>query len=259
MKTITTTVLLGCGVMLLAASVQAHQIWFEPSQHKLLALYYGEYDKNMLEVTPGGMDRFKALQVWSRRGVQQPLTLTLQRDHFTIEQSPAVQDTLLAADAYYPIFDLHEQGKTLKAYWTPATRWVGDLRARSPELDLDIVPTGVIDGGKAQFQVFFLNKPLAQKTVALETASGEVINQTSDADGKVSFEMPWQGTYVVAAEHKVYTAGERTSPQKQLEPYDVRSFSSTLSFYQPGGKTPLPRAPSQLPASEIARLKKAAG
>ncbi|ANI60546.1 nickel uptake transporter family protein [Pseudomonas sp. GR 6-02] len=36
----------------------------------------------------------------------------------------------------------------------------------------------------------------------------------------------------------------------------MHGFSSTLSFYRKEGQVPLPRAPSQLPASEVARLKK---
>lgn len=54
------------------------------------------------------------------------------------------------------------------------------------------------------------------------------------------------------------TPRERISPQGKAEPFDIKSFSSTLSFYRSQGQTPLPHAPSQLPASEVARLKKQA-
>lgn len=248
--------LLGYGVFLLASSSEAHQIWYEQPPGQPLALYYGEYDKNMLEVTPGGMDRFRQLKGWSISNKSQPLSLTLQRQAFAVAHQTKADDSLLAEDAHYPIFDLHEGDKTQKAYWTPATRWVGDLRARTPELTLDIVPTGVADAGKAQFQVFYAHKPLADQDVVLETGSGEVFTRRTDATGKVSFELPWQGTYVVAVEYKDHTAGERINAQGQAEPFDVKSFSSTLSFYQKEGQVPLPRAPSQLPASEVARLKK---
>ncbi|NVZ20805.1 DUF4198 domain-containing protein [Pseudomonas costantinii] len=250
--------LLGYGALMLATTSEAHQIWYEALPGQPLALYYGEYDKNVLEVTPGGMDRFKQLKTWSIVDRSAPLSLTLQRQAFALAQQPSRDDSLLARDLHYPIFDLHEAGKTLKAYWTPATRWVGDLRARTPELTLDIVPTGVADTNRAQFQVFYASKPLANQDVVLETASGEVFSQRSDAAGKVSFELPWQGTYVVAVEHQDYSPGERVNHEGKAEAYDVKRFSSTLSFSRQQGQPPLPRAPSQLPASEVARLKKQA-
>lgn len=258
MKGINTKMLLACSALLFVGAAQAHQIWFEQTAQQPVALYYGEYDKNMLEVTPGGLDRFKGLAAWSGHTTQ-PLRLSLQRDYFAVAQQPSVQDTLLAVDTHYPIFDLHEEGKTLKAYWTPATRWVGDLRPREPQLDLDIVPAGIAKDGKATFQVFYLRKPLAAQDVVLETASGEAITEVSDPAGKVTFELPRQGTYVVAAEYKDHAPGERTNAQQQVEKYDVKSFSSTLSFYHGSGPAPSSRPPAQLPASEVARLKKAAG
>lgn len=258
MKGINTKALLTFSALLLASAAQGHQIWFEQPPQQPLALYYGEYDKNMLEVTPGGLDRFQGLAGWSGQTAQ-PLSLTLQRDYFAVAQQPSAQDTLLAVDTHYPIFDLHEAGKNLKAYWTPATRWVGDLRPREPQLDLDIVPTGVAKDGTVTFQVFYLRKPLPAQNVVLETASGDAITQQSDDAGKVTFQLPHQGTYVVAVEHKDHVRGERTNAQQQVEKYDVKSFSSTLSFYHATGSAPLSRPPAQLPASEVARLKKAAG
>ncbi|MHA3737225.1 DUF4198 domain-containing protein [Pseudomonas sp. Eth.TT006] len=250
--------LLGYSVFLLAGSSEAHQIWYEQPPGQALSLYYGEYDKNMLEVTPGGMDRFQQLKGWSVGNPSLPLNLTLQRQAFAVAHQGKRDDSLLAEDAHYPIFDLHEAGKTLKTYWTPATRWVGDLRARTPELTLDIVPTGQVEADKAQFQVFYSKKPLVDQDVVLEIGSGEVVTARTDKSGKVSFDLPWQGTYVVAVEYKDRIAGERVGPDGKAEPYDLKSFSSTLSFYRTQGKPPLPRAPSQLPASEVARLKKQA-
>ena len=250
--------LLGYGAFMLATASEAHQIWYEQLPGQPLALYYGEYDKNVLEVTPGGMDRFKQLQAWSMADRSKLLGLSLQRQAFVLAAQPGRDDSLLAQDLHYPLFDVQEGGKTLKAYWTPATRWVGDLRARTPELTLDIVPTGIADPGRAQFKVFYAAKPLANQDVLLETASGEVFRQRSDGVGNVSFDLPWQGTYVVAVEYEDHSPGERINPQGTAEAYDVKRFSSTLSFYREHGQPSLPRAPSQLPASEVARLKKQA-
>ena len=250
--------LLGYGAFMLATASEAHQIWYEQLPGQPLALYYGEYDKNVLEVTPGGMDRFRQLRAWSMADRSAPLQLSLQRQAFLLAEQPGQEDSLLAQDLHYPMFDVQEGAKTLKAAWTPATRWVGDLRARSPELTLDIVPTGVADVGGAQFRVFYAGKPLTGQEVVLETASGEVFKQRSDAAGNVSFTLPWQGTYVVAVEYQDNSPGERLDPAGKPERFDVKRFSSTLSFHRQQGQAALPRAPSQLPASEVARLKKSA-
>ncbi len=165
--------LLGYTVFLLAGSSEAHQIWYEQRPGRALSLYYGEYDKNMLEVTPGGMDRFQQLKGWSVGDKSSPLNLTSQRQAFAVAHQAKNDDSPLAWDVHYPIFDLHEAGKTLKTYWTPATRWVGDLRARTPELTLDIVPTGQVEDNKAQFQVFYSKKPVVDQNVILEIGSAK--------------------------------------------------------------------------------------
>jgi len=250
--------LLGYGALMLATASEAHQIWYEQLPGQPLALYYGEYDKNVLEVTPGGLDRFKQLQAWSMADRSVRLGLSQQRQAFALREQPGRDDSLLAHDLHYPIFEVHEGGKPLKAHWTPATRWVGDLRARTPELTLDIVPTGVIDAGRVQFQVIYATKPLVGQDVVLETASGQVFSQRSDGNGHVSFELPWQGTYVVAVEYQDNSPGERLDLEGNPERFDVKRFSSTLSFHRQQGLAPLPRAPSQLPASEVTRLKKTA-
>ncbi|KVC69001.1 nickel uptake transporter family protein [Burkholderia ubonensis] len=248
---------LGASLALLSAGAYAHQIWFEPASGNTFKLYYGEYDKNMLEVTPGGMDRFRALKgkLVTKDG-EKPLDMTLHRDFFDIAQKAGKDDTLIAVDQKYPIFKLHDEGTVVDTYWTVATRWVGDLRPRTPELDLDIVPTGVVDGNRVQFQVFYQKEPLTNKPVTMSAASGWDYLGTTDGEGKVSFPLPWKGIYVVGVEFRDHTSGERVNTENVTEKYAIKSFSSTLAFNQPNGAAPMPRPPSTLPASEIARLNK---
>jgi hypothetical protein len=257
MKKVLSALVIGTVATLGAASVQAHQIWFEQGKDRTVTLYYGEYDKNMLEVTPGGMDRFKALSgQWVTANGTQPLPMTLQRASFSVGDKPGKDDSLLAVDKKYPIFKVKDEGAVVDTYWTPATRWVSDFRARSPQLDLDIVPTGVVKGDVVQFQVFYMNEPLTNKPVTLSSASGWDNLGTTDGEGKVSFALPWKGTYVLGIEYRDRTSGERVNTDNATEKYAIKSFSSTLSFAQTTGVTPLPKAPSTLPASEIARLNK---
>ncbi|WP_321794725.1 DUF4198 domain-containing protein [Caballeronia sp. J97] len=259
-KKLLASLAIGLGTLFSAVHVQAHQIWFEPTPDRTFKLYYGEYDKNMLEVTPGGMDRFKALQgAWVSQKGEQPLDLKLHRDFFSVGQVPAKGDSLIAVDEKYPIFKVRDEGAVVDTHWTVATRWVGDLRKRDPELLLDIVPTGVVDGKRVQFQVFYDKEPLTNKPVTLSSRAGWDYLGTTDGEGKVSFPLPWKGIYVLGVEFRDRVAGERVNTENVTEKYAIKSFSSTLSFYQPTGLKPMPQAPSTLPASEIARLNKKEG
>ncbi|MBN6712535.1 DUF4198 domain-containing protein [Pseudomonas capsici] len=258
MKKTLSTLLAASALLLAAPAVQAHQIWFEQAPDRSMTFYYGEYDSNMLEVTPGGMDRFKALEAqWTSASGTVPLKMKLERDHFTVAQKPGKNDSWLAFDKQYPIFQVKDEGKTVSAYWTPATRWVSDFRAREPELDLDIVPTGVVKGDEVEFQVFHLHDPLGNVPVKLSSGSGWVLLATTDGEGKVRFTLPWKGTYVLGIEYRDRSeGGERVGIDGNKEKYDILAYSSSLSFHKATGLAPLPRAESTLPASEIARLNK---
>ncbi len=239
--------------LLASGLVQAHQIWFETSAAAGTVLYYGEYEKNMLEVTPGGLDRFQGLQ--ARLGAE-PLVLTLQRDHYVLARQPAAGDELVAMDPAYPLFEVAHKGSKVKAWWVPATRWAGRLQAVKPLPGLDLVPTGVVQGDMAEFQVTFDQAPLAGQAVVLASASGKTFDGVTDVHGKVRFALPWQGTYVLGSEHTVEQSGVRQSASSSAEPYALKRFNSTLSFNQTVGAPALSRASSQLPASEVARLAK---
>ncbi len=121
MKQVLSALVIGTVATLGAASVQAHQIWFEQGKDRTVTLYYGEYDKNMLEVTPGGMDRFKALSgQWVTANGTQPLPMTLQRASFSVGDKPGKGDSLLAVDKKYPFFKVKDDQRLSCAF--PATR-----------------------------------------------------------------------------------------------------------------------------------------
>lgn len=238
-----------------ASSAQAHQIWFEKTPDQQVKLYYGEFDENALEVTPGGMDRFKRLQAEkiSAKG-REGLKIKLQRDHFDVGTKAADADNLIAVDHMYPIFENHYEGKLVTEKWTVATRWVGDFSPRKPELELDVVPTGVVKGNKVEFQVFLRSTPLAGQVVNMESASGWDYNGKTDKNGKVSFTLPWKGQYVMGVEPILPESGSRTGLDGKTETYDVTGFSTTISFTMKEGLPELPRAESTLPKSEKIRL-----
>lgn len=243
---------------LFTGGAAAHGIWFEPNPDSTLSLYYGEYDKNMHEVTPGGMDRFGALQASLENGSRsQPLKMALAHERFHTGVKPGVSDTLVAEDRQYPLFTLTDEGKKYQAYWIPSTRWVGHIdKPYRATLDLDIVPTGEVVDGKYGFQLLLRGKPLAKVPLAMLASSGWERSEQTDKDGKAFFSLPWQDLYVMEVEYRDRAAGggERTAANGSKEAYGLRYYTTTLSFSHQSGVTQVARAEKNLPASEKARL-----
>ena len=251
MKRTLTAITIGVASLFAPLAGQAHQIWFERDGSGI-TFRYGELDVNMHEVSPGGLDRFKQLQAtWLGARGEQPLALEKQRDRLALPPGlkPAPGDSFIAVDKQYPMFDTQRDGKALRTWWTPATRWIGDFSARKPMLTLDIVPTGVKQGaGKVQFQVVYQGEPLAGQKLNVATPAGWVRTATSDTEGKFSVALPWRGNYAIGLYFVDDVSGERKLDDK-IEKYQLEGYNTALSFYVARGLAPLPVADETLPAS----------
>lgn len=235
------------------APLNAHQTWFEQQGHGL-TFRYGEYDVNMHEVSPGGLDRFGKLEAqWQGKAGSKPLVLSKQEDRLDLPAGfhPEPGDSLVAIDREYPMFNTARDGKSLRTFWVPATRWIGDFSARKPELPLDIVPTGDRRGDAVEFQLSYLGEPLAGETVTLVTASGWSRKAVSDADGRFAFALPWKGDYVLGIYFIDEASGVRKLAGKPDEPYQLEGYNFALSFPVREGLEPLPTAQKTLPASVL--------
>jgi len=248
--------LLACTSLLLVGSAQAHQIWFEPEgQH--LTFRYGELDVNMHEVSPGGLDRFGQLTAtWQTSAGDRPLALSKRTDRFTVPAVAGPGESFVAIDLSYPMFDTTREGKPLRTFWVPATRWVSDFSARQPTLPLDIVPTGVVKGTTVQFRIVFKGEPLAGVKLSLVVPSGWTRQATSDINGLFSVPLPWRGTYVLGTYYVDEVEGQRQGEQGS-EPYQLQGYNTALSFRQVRGAAPFPVTDKTLPASVLAALAKA--
>jgi hypothetical protein len=246
-----------CALLLAAAcATQAHQIWFQ-QEGKALVFRYGELDVNMHEVSPGGLDRFgKLTATWIARSGEKPLPLAKQESGFAVPAVAGKGESFVAIDLSYPMFDTKRDGKVLRTFWVPATRWVSDFSAREPKLPLDIVPTGVVQGDTVEFRVVLRGEPLAGQKVNVAVPSGWIKVATSDMDGKFRFTLPWRGTYVVGLYYTEESSGERTG-DKGAEPYQLQGWNSALSFHKPRGVAPFPVADKTLPASVLADMARA--
>ncbi len=243
---------LALGAGLLASQALAHQIWFD-RERTGMTFRYGEFDVNMLEVSPGGLDRFGRLTAVHLRGgpqsiAQRPLTMTRLEDGYAVKDQTKAGESFVAWDPMYRMFEEKKDGKTLRTRWTPATRWVADFQARPPVLMLDMVPTGDRRGAAQGFQVFYDQEPLAGQAVTLASPSGWTFTANTDAQGKVYFALPWRGTYVAKVLFKDDTPGERRSDQG-VEAFDVDSYNTSLSFQVRQGLAALPRHADTWPAT----------
>jgi len=243
------------GALLLALpGAKAHQFWYEKTADGL-TFRYGELDQNLHEVSPGGLDRIARLETtWYRQQGEVMLELVKRSDRLDLPEgvSPGAGDSVVSVDLDYPMFDTSRAGKSLRTWWIPATRWVGDFRAREPVLTLDIVPTGEIrENGKHEFMLTYLGEPLAGELVKISTPSGWSRLEATDIDGKFAVAFPWRGDYSLNLYFIDEMEGVRRLDDNPDEPYRLEGYNTTLSFHVDSGLDPLPVTSKTLPASVL--------
>jgi uncharacterized GH25 family protein len=232
--------------LLLASAAQAHQVWLEQDAAGA-KLYFGEFGDNLHEVSPGYLDKLTQVSatVLSSKG-ERALESKKDRDAITISGRASKGESVVAVDLAYPLLENKDGGKTVRTAWTPAARFVPELGPQSPKLVLDVVPTN----GSGEFQVVYRGAPLAKAEVSLVAVSGWSLSGTTDDKGKVSFRLPWKGTYALLVRHKDPTPGKRKNAQGADEAYDAASFGTTLTFATSTG-LPSPPAPPAAPPNKL--------
>jgi uncharacterized GH25 family protein len=232
--------------LLLASAAQAHQVWLEQDASGA-KLYFGEFGDNLHEVSPGFLDKLTQVSatVISSKG-EKALESKKDRDGITISGRAGKGESVVAFDPAYPLLENKDGAKTVRTAWTPAARYVPELGPQSPKLVLDVVPTN----GSGEFQVVYRGMPLPKAEVSLVAVSGWSLSGTTDDKGKVSFRLPWKGTYALLVRHKDPTPGKRKNPQGADEAYDAASFGTTLTFTTSTG-LPSPPAPPAAPPNKL--------
>lgn len=226
--------LLGLLALAVSAPACAHHIWIE--QHGAGAtVQFGEFADNLRETSPGLLDKFgaPAARVIGPTG-ERPLAVNKSAQGFVLSGAAGPDESIVAQDAAYPMFDNTRDGKTTRGVWTPAARYVGSLAARQPALTFDIVPLG--EAGR--FKVWYKGQPLPKAKVSATVPNGWTREETADDEGTVRFDLPWQGVYVLEAHHVDKQPGERRG-----ERYDSASFVTSLSFKLAAGLPALPACP----------------
>lgn len=221
---------------LTSASAQAHQVWIEQDA-KSAKLYFGEFNMNLREESPGLLDKFSQPTATHFSAKDERALKVEKTAHaFVVDGRAGSGESIIVQETGYPIFERKSgEHRGARAFWTPAARYVTSLAAQSPNLTLDIVPTGKA----GEFQLSFKGQPLPKAKISITALSGWGKETRTDERGIVSFTTPWKGLYMVHASHTDATPGERNG-----EKYDVASYGTTLTFVQPSG---LPAVPAPAP------------
>ncbi|MDR0579664.1 MAG: DUF4198 domain-containing protein [Campylobacteraceae bacterium] len=215
----------------ICTAVQAHQIWLEQDGENSV-VRFGEFGDNLRETSPGLLDNFGAVEakLFSKDKLK-PLTSTKSATGFVIPVRLASGESLTAEDARFPIRTFKREGREIRSLYYPSARFITDFSALTPSLTLDITPIGK----QGAFKVTFKNKPLARTEVQILVQSGWSKKAYTNSEGEVTFDLPWQGQYVVEVSHADSVPGERGE-----EKYDGINYVTTLTLVQPTGVAPLP-------------------
>ncbi|PJJ19442.1 putative GH25 family protein [Janthinobacterium sp. 67] len=229
------------GAALVSGTASAHQIWLQ-QDGKAASVYFGEFGDNLREASPGLLDKFSIRNVtWISAAGNKSLQASKTAGAFVLNGKVAAGESIIVEEDNYPSWEEKKDGKATRTVWIPAARLIADGKAQTPALTLDLVPTGK----PGQFQVSYQGKPLAQAKVNAVVQSGWSKEAWSDAQGLVSFPLPWKGTYVLEVQHTDKTAGQRGA-----QAHDKAMFVTTLSLVQPQGVTPLPAGPALPPSKD---------
>lgn len=239
--TATTVALVLLGV---AGTAHAHQIWLEqPAGHKTAFVRFGEFGENLRETSPGLLDKFvKPTATLLSAKEEKNVDARKVGDGFELTFGAAHGDSIIAEDANYPLYTWKQGGKETTNWYRPAARLITDFSEQKPRLTLDLVPTGK----SGEFRLFLQGQPRAKTKVTLVTQSGWAREGHTDAQGLVTFDMPWKGTYVAEVSVNERSPGERPGANG-TEKFDGVSYVTTLTYVQPDGLPPIPAGPAATP------------
>lgn len=214
----------------LISSATAHSIWVE-REGDGARLYFGEFDENLREGSPGLLDRLKPEAKVA--GSDKPLKLDRQATFFGLAGSMAKDDSIVAENV---VITERRGDKPAKMLSRLGARYVADFKELPAVNTLDIVPAGK----PGLFKVFYQGKPLAKAKAELIAESGWKREFTTDEQGAFEATLPWRGSYVIEVQHTDATPGKLGE-----ETYDSARCASTLFVRIADG----PQGPPQPPVT----------
>lgn len=197
----------------LIGSGAAHSIWVE-REGDGARIYFGEFDENLREASPGLLDRLKPEAKVA--GSDKALKVDKTAGFFAVAGPVGKDDSIVAEN----VAVTERRGdKPTKVLTRLGARTVADFKEQAPVNTLDIVPAGK----PGLFKVFYQGKPLAKAKAELIAESGWKREFKTDEQGAFEATLPWRGAYVIEVQHTDATSGKRGE-----EAYDSVRCASTL-------------------------------
>lgn len=217
---------LALAAWLLPVGSQAHYLWLEAPEGTEARLYFGEYEQQLREKSPGALDRIVGPQAWQlgADGTRKPVAIALKDGHFAIASGSR---PVLVEQQPDKVVDMSMHGGTGRVRSIRYARLDAPGADARPALALDIVP---VRAGAALYRVVADGAPLAKAKVELHAPNGWSRELTTDAQGQVRISAPWPGTYVLQTSQTLAQPGELKG-----ERYDGlrRSVTLSVTFAEP--------------------------
>ena len=211
--------------LVVVGTASAHSLFIEREGDGNVRIYFGEFNENLREVSPGLLDRLSPQAKVA--GSDKALKVDKTAGYFAAGKVGA-DDSVVTEDVR---INERKGDKPTRVLSKLGARFVGDFKERPPVNTLDIVPAGKPN----LFKVFYQGKPLAKAKLDLIAESGWQREFKSDDEGAVVMHVPWRGNYVVEVQHLDATPGKLGD-----EAYDSIRCASTLSFHISDGLQGLP-------------------
>ena len=213
----------------ISGTASAHFLWLEAAGDDA-RLYFGEFEENLREASPGLLDRLTPLpeaKVIASAGAK-PAKIEKSPTSFVVTGPRGATDSIVAEQVR--VNERKQGDKVTRTLGRLGARFVPDFAERPPVLPLDIVPAGK----PGVIRVFYKDKPLAKAKLELINESGWKRELRTDEQGMLSVGLPWRGNYVIEVEHLDATPGTLGA-----DAYDGMRLVSTLSFkVADGGDAP---------------------
>jgi len=226
-------------VVSVAPSVaQAHYLWLEQDKsggH----LYFGEYEELLRERSPGRLDEMPGpeIRVKTTMGEARAVQPRREAGGFALAGLPRGGD-VIATETGYEVKDWTKSGLGIVKPMFYA-RLIGSVPTSAAEaMTLDILPTGKA----GEFQVVFRGAPLTGIDVRIIAANAWTREASADKDGKVHFDLPWRGQYIL---HVVKL--EKATGEFKGVAYEAVRHRATATFNVSRG--PATRIPAKWNAS----------
>ena len=191
MKTFVSLTLL----LLVSLPLHAHYIWLEQDGSNTAKAYFGEWHKDVYEVSGGRLDNFKVDVI-----VPDGIVIATTRKHDHVALTLAQSGDIAWIEAMTPRRSRNSDDVTRGVLLARSGR--DQARALLP---FDLVPQAP---GSDAFILLFEGQPVAAANISLYNPRHEEVKYTTDAAGKVTLDTSIPGRYVLETAHIVDKGGE---------------------------------------------------